>query len=1141
MKKLLPVIVAALVMLEQCFFFCTVAQAADTDIVITEIAAYESAGCEWVELYNRGAEPVVLEGWRFWEAGVNHGLRISSSSRDQDWIVGSGEYVIIAQDDDMLFTVCGDEYVPAAHTVFDSSWGSLNESGELIGLRNSLGESVEDFTYPSAGEASLERVDVTVSAGDNANWQQRGEGNSFGRMNEPNELSQPTNEPTNTSTARVLINEFVPNPAVGGEWVELYNLESVAATVDGWGIYDGRGMVSGLSGTITANGFFIVSIVGSQLNNAGDRIEIRDENGVTVDAVSYGSWDDGNLLDNAPVPGSGEAVARKLPGQDLNRDIDDFALTATITMGETNAISAPAATQTPVLVTPAPPATQNGGAALKPSFAIGSVLINEIVSQPVDGEEEWIELFNTSQYSIDLADWWIEDGSESKTLLSGSLFSGGLVVVREPNGNMNNKGDTLALFDPSGKEIDRVTYGVWDDGRAHNHATAPGEGQSLARHLDQRGVGDDDKTYFAITSVLTPGQANTIEGKTSEKELPRPIGVRLSELFPNPRGVDTAAEWIEIENTLPVPQAVTGWSLSDDSGKRYVFPEVIISANSFAVFDRSVTGIALNNSGNETVRLNDAERRVVDEVSYSGTVHEDTAYGRGGDGGWQWGRVATKNAQNIFDPRLMPPVIQVAVDRDVGVGEKVQFDASDTTDPDGDSFEMLWDFGDGTRGAGLDPEHAYAVAGRYDVVVTATDATGAVSEEELQVMVRLPGEFVGGDLPLEELIITEVLPNPNRTEEDEFVEIYNAGAATVDMNGWKIDDGDGGSRAHTIRENVIIDPGEYVVFGRKKTKLAFNNTADSVRLYDSQDRLVSEVDYGGVIAGASFARLPDGIWQWTTAVTPGAATVISVPAARATTARKTQKKTVVAEIRLEQMDNYEAGDRVRVRGVVAVLPGVFGSQYFYIVPTSTSDAPGVQVFMAKKLFPVLTVGDVVTVAGEISDVTAGRRIKVAATSDIVVVASGQLSRPATTTVADAIERLPGSLVHIHGDITEIKKSYAYIDDGTDEIKVYFKAGARVRSSMWQLGDSVGVSGVIAKTNSGVQLWPRGQEDVTIIENKSVLAVENNTSNATVFETYLTATAGGITTIVIGFLARARAAFGLQLLRKIISLIARAKK
>ena len=55
------------------------------------------------------------------------------------------------------------------------------------------------------------------------------------------------------------------------------------------------------------------------------------------------------------------------------------------------------------------------------------------------------------------------------------------------------------------------------------------------------------------------------------------------------------------------------------------------------------------------------------------------------------------------------------------VGETVTFDASTSSDPDGNIELYSWDFGDGDTGTGVTATHVYTVKGTYVVTLTITD------------------------------------------------------------------------------------------------------------------------------------------------------------------------------------------------------------------------------------------------------------------------------------------------------------------------------------------------------------------------------------------------------------------------------------
>jgi len=67
------------------------------------------------------------------------------------------------------------------------------------------------------------------------------------------------------------------------------------------------------------------------------------------------------------------------------------------------------------------------------------------------------------------------------------------------------------------------------------------------------------------------------------------------------------------------------------------------------------------------------------------------------------------------------------------------------------------------------------------------------------------------------LIITEVMPDPSKVGDTagEWFEVYNGGSAAINLQGYRIVSAAGltASESHTIASAVVVDPGEYVVFG----------------------------------------------------------------------------------------------------------------------------------------------------------------------------------------------------------------------------------------------------------------------------------------------------------------------------------------
>jgi hypothetical protein len=71
----------------------------------------------------------------------------------------------------------------------------------------------------------------------------------------------------------------------------------------------------------------------------------------------------------------------------------------------------------------------------------------------------------------------------------------------------------------------------------------------------------------------------------------------------------------------------------------------------------------------------------------------------------------------------------------------VTFDGSSSSDPDGDPLDFAWEFGDGTpAAAGAIVTHQYSAKGPYQIVLRASDPSGAQDDDRLTIMVGSPPE-----------------------------------------------------------------------------------------------------------------------------------------------------------------------------------------------------------------------------------------------------------------------------------------------------------------------------------------------------------------------------------------------------------------
>jgi hypothetical protein len=118
------------------------------------------------------------------------------------------------------------------------------------------------------------------------------------------------------------------------------------------------------------------------------------------------------------------------------------------------------------------------------------------------------------------------------------------------------------------------------------------------------------------------------------------------------------------------------------------------------------------------------------------------------------------------------------------------------------------------------------------------------------------------------LNINEFIPNPDGSdEENEWIEIYNAGETEVNLNGWKLKDAS--NKEYNFNNNKKILAGEYLVLSRPQTKITINNDAETLTLIAPAGEVASQIQYsGGSQEGSSFARYAKNDWRWTNILTP---------------------------------------------------------------------------------------------------------------------------------------------------------------------------------------------------------------------------------------------------------------------------------
>lgn len=149
-----------------------------------------------------------------------------------------------------------------------------------------------------------------------------------------------------------------------------------------------------------------------------------------------------------------------------------------------------------------------------------------------------------------------------------------------------------------------------------------------------------------------------------------------------------------------------------------------------------------------------------------------------------------------------PPVpVSTQPTRPIAVGEIARFDATQSTDPDGEILDYQWAFGDGAIAEGAVVEYAYGAPGIYEVRLTARDNSATRSdtaETSFQVVVSAAPVADAG--PDQLVTASEVVFDGGGSSDAD---------GTITSYEWTF--GDGATGTGRVMRHAYVEPGTYEV------------------------------------------------------------------------------------------------------------------------------------------------------------------------------------------------------------------------------------------------------------------------------------------------------------------------------------------
>jgi DNA/RNA endonuclease YhcR with UshA esterase domain len=318
--------------------------------------------------------------------------------------------------------------------------------------------------------------------------------------------------------------------------------------------------------------------------------------------------------------------------------------------------------------------------------------------------------------------------------------------------------------------------------------------------------------------------------------------------------------------------------------------------------------------------------------------------------------------------------------------------------------------------------------------------------------------------------INEVVPTPVDGINNEYIELTNCGQEVVDLEGWVLDDIEGGSSPYIILEGVSLAPSRLIIFYNWQTGISLNDLGDSIRLINPNGEIVSEIKYEKSKRGESFSLI-GSLWHWTTTLTPALINVLSL------NPEDNGDDPSNELIGIREAKNKEVGSTVLIQGYITVLPGVLGKQFFYLQDSGC----GIQIYNYWAKFPVLQTGQLVRVLGEIAMNGGEIRVKTVSESDIITIDEIAIQESKSISLYELNSDLVGSVITIQGTV-KTTSGATFVVSGSPEITVSIRESTNIHKPKMRKGDKVQISGVLSTYNNQFRILPFNVEGVKILSS-----------------------------------------------------------
>ena len=374
------------------------------------------------------------------------------------------------------------------------------------------------------------------------------------------------------------------------------------------------------------------------------------------------------------------------------------------------------------------------------------------------------------------------------------------------------------------------------------------------------------------------------------------------------------------------------------------------------------------------------------------------------------------------------------------------------------------------------------------------------------------------------IIINQVMIGQDEGVKNEFIELYNPNKVPINLKNYSLKKktGSGNESSLINSKNFIgtIAPESYFLISSSdfgsiiKADLVYSNnnslaSDNTIILYNSEKRISDEISFtsNNTLKNNEALKRLDlktpikfdfVIEKEIIKIHNSKNDLITLKNYSDTTSNDDNKKQNDYKIvDLKNVKKEKNGTMVEVEGIVSVMPGILGSQYFFIHNKYDKDFEiyGLKIYNYNKLFPDIKINDKVKIKGELSIISneiKSYKIKTKEINDIEIISSNNIL---TSTSSEKINTFTfnqtDNLKTIEGQITQNSNKKIYLDDGQNEILIDLKDNIGLSKKELEIGKKFSITGLLAFTSSSsdsIKIIPLKKEDVKCLDNSEEITI-----------------------------------------------------